>query len=400
MLTLCSCKAAVSDKDITREQLIEQARFYTNKNLEQNQISKQELQAKELPALYQTDSHTPPPAIRQAEYAEGINVGCPCGACSNSCCPPLPCSNQCAIQGPKDEYLCDGGDGGLPVGVREDWKIDGLEQEDTVAHYDTVDGKTFVTPSNKVCVYAPRFGAVRRVINLNEYARYDMPNGFDNPLRVVKLEENEEVLATKSQIEPSINRKDELLSTLDERQKLGELGQEVQLLEFDGSLAPYANLQIVRTGLAVNEEKALVARSSLSAITWTGDQAAQVTIDSDQAQEAVVDQQPGIVYHTKDPTKPRLRLIKLASKSAAKQGEEIEFTLRFDNIGSQEMGNVTIVDNLTTRLEYVPDSAKSSVEADFSTESNSAGSLVLRWEIKDPLPAGKGGILQFKCKVR
>ena len=64
------------------------------------------------------------------------------------------------------------------------------------------------------------------------------------------------------------------------------------------------------------------------------------------------------------------------------------------------IGNVTIADNLTTRFEYVPDSAKSSVDADFITQSNDAGSLVLRWEIKDPVKPGDGGVLRFKVKVR
>ena len=66
----------------------------------------------------------------------------------------------------RDEYLCDGGDFGLPAAVRADWTVDGLEQEDAIAHYDTLDGRVVVTPSNRVCVYAPRFAAVRRVENV------------------------------------------------------------------------------------------------------------------------------------------------------------------------------------------------------------------------------------------
>ena len=81
-------------------------------------------------------------------------------------------------------------------------------------------------------------------------------------------------------------------------------------------------------------------------------------------------------------------------------GEEIEFTLRFDNIGDQVIGNVTIVDNLSPRFEYVPDTAKSSVDAGFTTKSNDAGSLVLRWEVKDPVKPGAGGVLRFRVKVR
>ena len=302
--------------------------------------------------------------------------------------------------GPRDEYLCDGGDAGLPVGVREDWQIDGLEQEDTVAHYDTADGRTIVTPSNQVCVYAPRFGVVRRMIDLHEYARYDMPGGFENPLALARIEENEKVATSLSQLEPTIHREDSSPTALRERQQLGELDQDVRLAEFDGSLAVYANLLIVRAGTVGHGEKALLARASLAAVTWSGDQSPQISIDNDQAQATVLDAQPGVVYHTKEPNKPRLRLIKLASTSAARPGEEIEFTLRFDNIGNREMGNVTIVDNLTNRLEYVPESAKSSLAADFTTDPNRGGSVVLRWEIKEPLAAGKGGILQFKCRVR
>jgi len=61
---------------------------------------------------------------------------------------------------------------------------------------------------------------------------------------------------------------------------------------------------------------------------------------------------------------------------------------------------VTIADNLAPRFEYVPGSAKTSLDADLITESNDVGSVVLRWEIKDPLKPGDGGILRFKVKVR
>ena len=61
---------------------------------------------------------------------------------------------------------------------------------------------------------------------------------------------------------------------------------------------------------------------------------------------------------------------------------------------------MTIVDNLTTRLEYMNDSAKSSRRADFYSERNEAESLVLRWEITDPLEPGEGGVVRFKCRVR
>ena len=58
---------------------------------------------------------------------------------------------------------------------------------------------------------------------------------------------------------------------------------------------------------------------------------------------------------TTPPGNPRLRLVKVASTPFAKPGEEVDFTLRFDNVGNQPIGNVTILDSLSTRLEYVPE---------------------------------------------
>ncbi len=60
---------------------------------------------------------------------------------------------------PYDEYLRDGGDRDLPVHVLPDWHVDGMETEDTIAHYDTLEGLTVVEPSNRVLLVCP---ALRR----------------------------------------------------------------------------------------------------------------------------------------------------------------------------------------------------------------------------------------------
>ena len=348
-----------------------------------------------MPVIYQDFDNTPPPAIRRAEYAAGITPdGCQfpgCGACG--------CGPDGRV-GPRDEYLCDGGDHGTPAGVQADWKLRGVEQEDTVAHYDTVDGQTFITPSNQVCVYAPRFGVVRRVVDLQEYARYDAANGYGQITALAKIDENEKAALSLAKLEPTINRAEDPASLLLERRQAGELERDERLLAEVGTLAPYADLQLVKAGILTGDEKVKVARSSLAAITWTGDQAPQITIDSRNAVATTSDRQPGVIYHLEEPNKPVLRIVKLASQGTAKPGEIIEFTLRVDNIGNREMGNVTVVDNLTTRLEYVPESATASVAANFSTEPNEGGSEILRWEITEPLDKQSGFILQFKARVR
>jgi len=166
------------------------------------------------------------------------------------------------------------------------------------------------------------------------------------------------------------------------------------------SLAAYANLEIIRTGQVDGGEMPKLEQAVKSAVTWTSDLGAQVVLDNRQAVAVVGLKQPGIVYQTDGPDNPRLRLVKLSSTNHALPGEEVEFTLRLDNIGDQEIGNVTIVDNLATRLEYVANSAQSTLPASFSAVPNGAGSSVLRWEIKEPLSPGAGGVLQFTARVR
>ena len=317
--------------------------------------------------------------------------GCPTGECA--CCNP-------DVPGPGDEYLCDGGDFGYPATVQKDSRIKGLEQEDAIAHYDTLDGETYVTPSNKVCIYAPRFAVVREVVDLHENIRNQMVQGSIDQAGPELAAERLTPSVRLASLEPAIDRLKQPPSLIRDRRHPGELGREQRPGAAIGSLAPYANLQAVRTGEVVGLDIVKIARSSLAAIAWTGVQAPQILIDNRQAIAAVSVQSPGTIYHLREPVDSRLRLIKLASKSDALPGEEVEFTLRFDNVGERVIGNVVIVDNLTTRLEYVEGTQKSDLKADFKTESNEGESLVLRWELADPLPVGKGGVIQFRCRVK
>ncbi|TWT87722.1 hypothetical protein Mal64_32650 [Pseudobythopirellula maris] len=298
-----------------------------------------------------------------------------------------------------DEYLCDGGDDASPVGVRADWSIAGLEQEDTVAHYDTLDGRTVVTPSNKVCIYAPRFAAVRQVVN---------PLGAQQRMFVGAVNDDRIAAVADERLEPTSSLQNLALvegygqdpaNVYRGRQQAGEAESLVALAETIGLVGPYANLHIVHLGEIVGEERALIARSALAALTWSGDQAAQVTISGKATSAMLGASQPGVLYRLNEPNNPQLRLIKLASTDAAQPGDEVEFTLRFDNTGDTEIGNVTIVDHLTTRLEYVKETAKSTVDAEFLPEQDAGGSLVLRWEITEPLKPGEGGVLTFKVRV-
>jgi uncharacterized repeat protein (TIGR01451 family) len=345
-------------------------------------------------------SSLPPPPFVMCDASSACADDSLAGACQSTA-GAAPCTDPYGpLVGPSDEYLCDGGDFGTPAGVHADWTVEGLEEEDAIAHYDTVDGRVVVTPSNRVCIYAPRFAAVRRVVG---------PLAHEQPLYISAILEEEsaakaaESLPVVSQFQRhaiSVNLGERPPSLFRQRQQAGGLENLQATMDAYTSLGAYANLEIIRTGEVSLAERPKLEKSIQSAITWTGDQAPQVAFGVKMAQGMIGVRQPGIIYQTDEPNCPRLRLIKLASCGHALPGEEVEFTLRFDNVGDQVIGNVTIVDNLSTRLEYVAESAKSSVDANFLTEPNTTGSTILRWEIKDPVEPGEGGILRFRVKVR
>ena len=328
----------------------------------------------------------------------------PSSACaSDGCAPgmyqPIPCQSCTAI-GPSDEYLCDGGDFRSPAGVRHDWQIEGLEQEDTIAHYDTVDGRVVVKPSNRVCIYAPRFGAVRRVENLLVNHHRVGPGGIIDEMALAAAGRVDEATTSLQQHAPIASLGDQPANLFRTRVQAGGVHTKIVAADLETFLAPQLSLDVMKIGIIDNGEKPRLAKAIISAISWASDVSAQVVIDGKQVHQQIARVQAGDVYGVDEPNSPRIRLIKCASTGTAKLGEEVEFALRFDNVGDQPIGNVTIVDNLATRLEFVEDSEKSTVDAQFFTDANEGGSLVLRWEISEPLQPGEGGVLRFKARVR
>ncbi len=315
--------------------------------------------------------------------------------------PPAPCAScQLPKIGPSDEYICDGGDFGLPAAVQKNWTLDGLEQEDTIAHYDTLDGRVVVKPSNRVCIYAPRFGAVRHVANVMASTGNDRLRLFQEKQSLSSAQEKMQLATSLQRNGPSIGIKATPAGLLNRRQQAGVALQEVALSDLAGGLSPLATLEVMHTNSLNEREAVLIAKRKVAALTWTGDQAVQLTLDARGAIETIGETSIGKIFQTKIPNSPKLRLLKLASTGAAHSGDEIEFTLRFDNIGDQTIGNVTIADNLSSRLVYVKGSAKCSMKADFKPTKNEHSSLIMRWEINQPIKPNEGGLITFRCKVR
>ena len=85
---------------------------------------------------------------------------------------------------PKSEYVRDGGHVGAPLTLDRQGQVRGLQMEDTVAQYETLDGQSHVQPSNPVYLYAPRFGAVRQVTNLQDEVQIDRLRGLHEPVKL------------------------------------------------------------------------------------------------------------------------------------------------------------------------------------------------------------------------
>lgn len=330
---------------------------------------------------------------------DGMDTGAPC-------LPELPpnavyCSPPGGVGAmPWDEYLCDGGDQGVHVRVARDWTVSGLDLEDTVAHYDTLDGRTVVTPSNSVCIYAPRFAAVRKVVLASEDGLLVSSQAVELPLPPITQDTTDRTQLVDSPVPPLRDVGLAGPRGVHHRTRGIDLQHTLPVMELARDFEVHEDFQIIRLGIHRNSERALVEEYAEAAQVWTDNLAPEVMLDEEPAIVDVTVEKVGTEYHIGLEGKPRLRVIKLASTAAALPGEEVTFTLRFDNVGEQTIGNVTIMDNLTTRLEYIPDSAECSVKAEFFTDENQGESLALRWEIRDPIQPGEGGIIRFRCRVR
>ena len=300
-----------------------------------------------------------------------------------------------------DEYIFDGDDRGRPISVDENWNIYGLETEDTFGHFDTLDGRRLVSPSNRVKIYAPRFAAVRKVDGVFNARHNTQVGSFDKKL-VMQVSRGKDFSSSTMQ-NVAINGIEgaDRASGFKQRTRGVVSDQSIELIGVRNSFSPYENLELIKWGRHSGSQTARLQLGMQAANVWQDN--LRLKVNAKGAQPIVVNDLTSaqqIIHVESDGKGSVLRVTKVASKIAADQGDEVEFTIRFDNLSSRPVGNVTLVDNLTGRLQYVPGSAECSLKAKFIDEVNEANSLMLRWEIIDPVKPHKGGIIRFKCKVR
>ena len=299
-----------------------------------------------------------------------------------------------------DEYVCDGGDSHLPVHYNGGIRM-GLDTEDTVAEYLDHTGEEHLKPSTKACVYAPRFAAVRTSTLPHMDYHVDRALGHQDDRRLAGLN-------TKLVLDEKVQR-DEVRGMLMRARPSGVDGN-----VYDGAMnqvvAPekhiklmnaYEDIQFIRDGLYERANAAVVDLAIQAALEWTDDQHLRI-IAHDQAGQQVQARftaQDYTAYEDKR-TKGDLKIIKVADKQAAHPGDEITFTIRFDNVGDRELLGVRIIDNLSPRLAFIEGSVESDFDGDLKVEDNTAGGQLLTFEFANQLPGKSGAYVSFKCRVR
>jgi uncharacterized repeat protein (TIGR01451 family) len=337
-------------------------------------------------------------------------VGYACNVCGQPqgtpiCDPPAPPAqwspDGIARPWPRDEYLIDGGDQEFPARVNGKNEIMGVEPEDTIAAYEARCGKKCMTASNIVPIYSPRFAAVLKIENLVENQLNEALIRYDRgqPLNVARVKD--EATSHLQNQQANKHKATKKLVAVRERSPGLQIENVDHLSKFVDSFRPYEDFRFIRSGKTEVTERLRLAERQQAALTWATPESVKVMIDNVEA--ISVGGWSGAQEFTAydmEPGKCRLRLVKIASKASARPGEVVEFTLRFDNQGDGPLTNTVIVDNLTTRLEYIEGTAQSSVDAEFESFVNEAESTALKWTLTKPLPVGKGGIIRFHCRVR
>jgi uncharacterized repeat protein (TIGR01451 family) len=345
------------------------------------------------------------PNATQASYQVS---GCSTGACS-TCGPQCSGSESaCEPNGWQDivnvqEYIFDGGDLDPALVVRKDSTVAGLNPTDTVAYYETYDGKLCITPTNRVPIYAPRFGAIRQVtgIILSEHAL-----ATERILAPVSASRFEDKNLASSMVQPIAPRGEEKVSLIDAfRDRNGgvPLAQVIPPQRMSDAIVPFEAIDFFRTGILKHEDIPVLGQFLQNAKVWETPESLEVLVDGQEAAIALdVKQAQDVHVYELPPGKCSLRICKAASHMIANSGDQISFTIRFDNIGTQPIEKVVILDSLSPRLEYIQQSQQSSLAPapEFTAEPNDVGSTVLKWEFKSALKPGEGGVLHFRTLVR
>jgi uncharacterized repeat protein (TIGR01451 family) len=313
---------------------------------------------------------------------------------------------------PLEECLKDGGNLGMRAGLDRNGQLQGLGPADTVAEYTDSQGQRRLAVSNCVCICVPRFAVLRKEIPLSRYETVLSPL----PVRAIQ----EQVLVRASVPSQTSIQNERLQGVLGRERPsaaVNMLGVDrvthVEVLQgFKLNLGPGVALgttamvqltEVERTRLLRQVELAQTLSQPVGVRTLEQKEGTVVVgkVQGLQVTGTVISTRECVATCNEGHEVPKpLCLHKWVSAEAAQVGDVVTFYLKYSNQGGQPISDVAVTDSLTTRLEYVPGSAKSDHGAVFTTQPNEAGSLILRWEISGTLQPGASGALSFQARVR
>lgn len=337
----------------------------------------------------------------------GAHLSCPLPNCPTSQGPtpqwplaPGAVPAPYAVRDGSDEYLCDGGDRDLPVHYNGRLRM-GLETEDTVAEYTDDEGQTHVRESTRVCIYAPRFGAVRAMTAPREDYSIDRLGSASKLTYSTGLRNRVALRDHTQRTQLDGVRVRSRVSGLETEVKHSGVNHAASLAQHELLQNVFQNLAFIRRGELDQRDRAFLALGIHSAVTWTRDLYPKIIAVDAGASEVVSTFKAEEFTAVEDEKKiGRLRILKFADRKTAKPGDTVTFTLRYDNLGDRELREIRIVDNLTPRLAFLADSVSSDREGDLKLEDNGEGSHVLTFSLKEPLPGHTGGVITFQTRVR
>jgi uncharacterized repeat protein (TIGR01451 family) len=335
----------------------------------------------------------------------GLRGECPTGTCQTGC-PPMACL-ACEpplppVVGP---YLvCDGGDHQRPaIAIGAD-RLGHLTAGDTVARFRAADQMpdadcVRLVTSNCACVFAPRFGAVREVTRPLEGARPEGPRGYAADT-AVELEEHRQPVCGKVQTVGLVAAR-KALPGIAVQERIGPLAVDQGDVpnEDDGVVGPVEEVADQTPELERLRQRPAVKVGFDVPIAWTCIKAANVLLRDQSAQVVAVDRGTATLRF-EEPGRAELTLCKRAGSDTARAGEELDFTIVMLNSGDRPLTGIVLADALPARLEYVPQSAAASVEADFITDTGDDGSTVLTWRLGETLRPGESGFVRFRTIVK
>ena len=333
-------------------------------------------------------------------------VPCPLATAEMTPCPvacgPIdtPPTAPGAPRAPLDEYLCDGGDTDNPATLGGDGALRGIDPRDAVVGFRD-DRRARVLPTNRVCVYSPRFAAIRVALGATQSTAVEVLAGHETLSReqidtatqqMRRLDKNEAPGGLRHRSRPSALVREQGSRVYDELRILAGLDTfdhlaghvTTQGSELTSKLqAPVIQQRNIPT-LGIKTAEGLVVNGVV--------QGPNAQVMSWKPQESVGVEVP--------PNKPGLAVVKQIDVPEAAPGDVLTVTIRYRNIGNVPIGSISIVDSLLPRLEYVPGSAQGPSRTVFTAEPNLAGSAELRWDLPEPLPPGAEGAVLFKALVR